>query len=311
MNVYVGSSNKNSDMIYNGIELAVNKFGFNMKRKSQPGILGLLFKPPKVQSNEIVVDVHITEQLSPVRTLPASSKETISGSKLRACDLYEDYNGNWCVGIETGIMKSGNYYDPTETVTTTTSDEFSTNSRAKEFMDKCNCTTEKQHQMALNAECRERIMNLGISDLSSSDTYGITAVTVISPDRLSITFLSEAIPLPCYDREMELHKFLHNEMRSEGNSDLVHSMSNGMSSTNNSIEVILSHAFGKLLKFKQSSFTNVFKNYWTDDRKNRTKEKLQILYPYPHQEQEPFPNCEIMTPEDIRKNISMKYWMCL
>ena len=288
----------------------LNKFGFTAIPKPKPGLIDTVFGSAQPNPKEIIVDVRIVNSTTPVRTTPTSMKETISGSKLRAYALYEKYRGNWCVGMQTGMMKSGNYYDPTETSQTTSNEEFVQNPSMGEFMQDFNCTTEKQHQMILNHECMQKAMNLGIKDLSSSDNYTTTAVTVISPEGISITFLSEALPLPYSDREMGLHNFLHKEVTSNGQNDYVMMMSNGVLDTNTSLTIPVSCAFGKLIKIKQRAFGDDVKNFWTSKRCDRMEHQLNIAYPPPHSPSS-FPNFDQMTKDEIVKNTPEKYWMHL
>ena len=311
MEVYLGSShNDKSEVVFNGIRCAVNKFGYDAIQKPKPGLINTFFGSSRSKPNELSVDVHNIEGVPPVRSTPTSMKETISGSKLRAFSLYEKYKGNWCVGIQTGMMKSGNYYDPTETSETTAGDEFIQNPSMGEFMQDFNCTTEKQHQMILSHKCRQKAMNLGITDLSSSDNYSTTSVTVISPEGVSITFLSEALPLPFKDRQMELHKFLHEEIVSNGYDDYTSMMSNGIIDENTSLTIPISCAFSKLIQIKQKAFGAKVKAFWTPERSDRMEQQLKLSYPPPHFLSS-FPDFDNMTKEEIVKNTPGKYWMHL
>ena len=311
MEVYLASShNDKSEIVFSGISCALNKFGFTTVPKPKPGLMDTFFGSSQPNPREIAVGIYNVEMTSPVRTTPASMKETISGSKLRAYSLYEKYKGNWCIGIETGMMKSGHYYDPTETTETTAYGEFTQNPHIGEYMQDHNCSTEKQYQMILNNDCRQKAMNLGIKDLSSSDNYISSAVTVISPEGVSITFLSEASPLSYEDRQMELHKCLHREIASNGCDDYTFMMSNGVLDTNTSLTIPISCAFGKLIKIKQKVFGSEVKKFWTHERSERMEQHVQNAYPPPHSPYT-FPQFQTMSTEEIVKNTPGRYWMHL
>ena len=71
-----------------------------------------------------------------VRSEPASGKETITGAKLRAYSMVKKYPGNWCIGIETGMIKMSDYYSKVDVSKGTIPHEMEDNPEALTYVNK-------------------------------------------------------------------------------------------------------------------------------------------------------------------------------
>lgn len=202
-----------------------------------------------------------------IRSEPASGKETVSGSKLRAYDMSKKYPNEWCVGVETGIIECYNYFNKTDTYKGTIPHEMIDNPSALEYLKKFK--EEGSYQLDLDMQCKKEENLLGINDLSYTDSYNVTSVTIVSPLNQSITFLSNGVPMPFTSYRMEEYDYLYHELERDGLDDIEKCMSSSLSNRTMSIVDPLMKSFAYLFKLPTYNFLHQVQMFWTDERRKR------------------------------------------
>ena len=214
-----------------------------------------------------LLTIHDEKVITTVRSEPTSGKETVSGSKLRAYNMFQRYPHNWCVGIETGIVECYSYHNKTDVSKGTIPHEMEDNPSALEHLEKFK--EEGEYQLDLNAQCNKMEHVLQINDISHTDSYNVTAVTVISPEHQSVTYLSNGVPMPFTSDKMEEYDYLYHELERDMTVDIEGQMGSSCSDRTKSMIEPLTKAFGYLLNLSTPIFIKNVQNFWTKERRDR------------------------------------------
>ena len=191
--------------------------------------------------------------------------------------MFKKYPHNWCVGIETGIVECYSYDNKTDVSKGTIPHEMEDNPLALKHLDKFR--EEGEYQMDLNAQCNKMEHVLRINDISHTDSYNVTAITIVSPEHQSITYLSNGVPMPFTSDKMEEYDYLYHELERDMNVDIECQMSSFFSDRTKSIMEPLIKAFAYLINLSELGFLYKVQNFWTEERRKRYFDDTRKIVP--------------------------------